>query len=307
MVDAEFHLCSCQLGRLHDVSQPTTPSCPTVVAVGTFQSAHGKASMRECLRLSDICSRAGCPSMRTIFLLDYDDVDCAAQCGRIYRVPALGDDAGDRAHILHGFCSRPRPSSLAGGSDSSSWTELSVPEIERIVRPLQVAIASSPRQKTCRTTCRTTWRGISWWSKRGGRSWDGNHSQCMRPAAGMPHHHHRGMPDLFGPTLPRKGNCPHASRHLIRCLPTTPHPIAVDCIHHPHSLSQLSRQCRPWRRLLVFPFPAMLPESQHALYWAPDVARYNMEMLVFLSSGWLKTACVLSALFWYGLAQMRSM
>jgi hypothetical protein len=51
----------------------------------------------------------------------------------------------------------------------------------------------------------------------------------------------------------------------------------------------------------------MLPESQHALYWAPDVARYNMEMLVFLSSGWLKTACVLSALFWYGLAQMRSM
>jgi hypothetical protein len=163
MVDAEFHLCSCQLGRLHDVSQSTTPSCPTVVAVGTFQSAHGKASMRECLRLSDIRSRAGCPSMRTIFLLDYDDVDCAAQCGRIYRVPALGDDAGDRAHILHCFCSRLRPSSLAGGSDSSSWTELSVPEIERIVRPLQVAIASSPRQETYRTT----WRGISWWSKRG--------------------------------------------------------------------------------------------------------------------------------------------
>ncbi|CAI6339856.1 unnamed protein product [Periconia digitata] len=33
-------------------------------------------------------------------------------------------------------------------------------------------------------------------------------------------------------------------------------------------------------------------------YWPPDVARYNMEGLVFLSSGWLKTACVLFALFW---------
>lgn len=43
---------------------------------------------------------------------------------------------------------------------------------------------------------------------------------------------------------------------------------------------------------------AMFPDSAHSLYWPRDVARYNMEALVFLSSGWLKTACVLLALFW---------
>ncbi|KAF2017657.1 hypothetical protein BU24DRAFT_490783 [Aaosphaeria arxii CBS 175.79] len=42
----------------------------------------------------------------------------------------------------------------------------------------------------------------------------------------------------------------------------------------------------------------MLSEPQNALYWPPDVAPYSMESLVFLSSGWLRTACVLSALFW---------
>ncbi|KAK3201892.1 hypothetical protein GRF29_164g998331 [Pseudopithomyces chartarum] len=42
----------------------------------------------------------------------------------------------------------------------------------------------------------------------------------------------------------------------------------------------------------------MFPDSTHSLYWPRDVARYNMEALVFLSSGWLKTACVLLALFW---------
>ncbi|KAJ4358084.1 uncharacterized protein N0V89_002663 [Didymosphaeria variabile] len=42
----------------------------------------------------------------------------------------------------------------------------------------------------------------------------------------------------------------------------------------------------------------MFPDTAHSLYWPPDVARYNMEALVFLSSGWLKTACVLLALFW---------
>jgi hypothetical protein len=294
MVDAEFHLCSCQLGRLHDVSQPTTPSCPMVVAVGTFQSAHGKASMRECLRLSDIRSRAGYPNMRTIFLLDYDDVDCAAQCGRIYRVPALGDDAGDRAHILHGFCSRPRPSSLCAGYRAYSAT----------------TAGSDSQFSSAKDVQNDVQNDVAGNKLAGVREGDEAGMAITVNACGLRRecpHHHRGMPDLFGPTLPRKGNCPHASRHLIRYLPTTPHPIAVDCIHHPHSPSQLSRQCRPWRRLLVFPFPAMLPESQHALYWAPDVARYNMEMLVFLSSGWLKTACVLSALFWYGLAQMRSM
>ncbi|KAF2732696.1 hypothetical protein EJ04DRAFT_578222 [Polyplosphaeria fusca] len=45
----------------------------------------------------------------------------------------------------------------------------------------------------------------------------------------------------------------------------------------------------------------MLPEPHNALYRylsSPHVARYNMEALVYLSSGWLKTFCVLSALFW---------
>lgn len=45
----------------------------------------------------------------------------------------------------------------------------------------------------------------------------------------------------------------------------------------------------------------MLSEPQNALYWPPDVAPYSMEGLVFFSSGWLRTACVLSALFWYRL------
>jgi len=43
---------------------------------------------------------------------------------------------------------------------------------------------------------------------------------------------------------------------------------------------------------------AMFSESAHSLYWPPQVARHNMEALVFLSSGWLKTACVVLALFW---------
>jgi hypothetical protein len=174
MVDAEFHLCSCQLGRLYDVSQPTTPSCPMVVAVGTFQSAHGKASMRECLRLSDIRSRAGCPSMRTIVLLDYDDVDCAAQCGRIYRVPALGDDAGDRAHVLHGFCSRPRPSSLCAGyraySATTAGSDSQFSEAKDVQNDVQNDVAGNKLA------------GV----REGDESWDGNHSQCMRPAAGVP-------------------------------------------------------------------------------------------------------------------------
>ncbi|KAF1966658.1 hypothetical protein BU23DRAFT_517729 [Bimuria novae-zelandiae CBS 107.79] len=42
----------------------------------------------------------------------------------------------------------------------------------------------------------------------------------------------------------------------------------------------------------------MFPDTAHSLYWPKHVARYNMEALVFLSSGWLKTACVLLALFW---------
>jgi hypothetical protein len=43
----------------------------------------------------------------------------------------------------------------------------------------------------------------------------------------------------------------------------------------------------------------MLSEAQNTLYWAaPHVAHYNIEGIVFLSSGWLKTACVLAALFW---------
>lgn len=43
---------------------------------------------------------------------------------------------------------------------------------------------------------------------------------------------------------------------------------------------------------------AMFPDTAHSLYWPKDVTSYNVEALVFLSSGWLKTACVLLALFW---------
>ncbi|PVH92255.1 hypothetical protein DM02DRAFT_620051 [Periconia macrospinosa] len=43
---------------------------------------------------------------------------------------------------------------------------------------------------------------------------------------------------------------------------------------------------------------AHLHNLQPLLFWPPDVARYNIEGLVFLSSGWLKTACVVLALFW---------
>lgn len=35
-----------------------------------------------------------------------------------------------------------------------------------------------------------------------------------------------------------------------------------------------------------------------SLYWPPHVARYNIEALLLLSSGWLRTACLFSALFW---------
>jgi len=45
----------------------------------------------------------------------------------------------------------------------------------------------------------------------------------------------------------------------------------------------------------------MFPDATHSLYWPPHVARYNMEALVFLSSGWMKTAFVLLALFWCAL------
>ena len=44
---------------------------------------------------------------------------------------------------------------------------------------------------------------------------------------------------------------------------------------------------------------AHLHNLQPLLFWPPDVARYNMEGLVFVSSAWLKTACVVLALFWY--------
>ncbi|KAF1851569.1 uncharacterized protein K460DRAFT_269167 [Cucurbitaria berberidis CBS 394.84] len=42
----------------------------------------------------------------------------------------------------------------------------------------------------------------------------------------------------------------------------------------------------------------MFSEPSSSLYWPPDVARYNMDALVFLSSGWLRTACIVAALFW---------
>jgi hypothetical protein len=39
--------------------------------------------------------------------------------------------------------------------------------------------------------------------------------------------------------------------------------------------------------------------SSSSLYWPPDVARYNMESVLYSSSGWLRTACIVFALFWY--------
>ncbi|KAF2476114.1 uncharacterized protein BDR25DRAFT_300911 [Lindgomyces ingoldianus] len=42
----------------------------------------------------------------------------------------------------------------------------------------------------------------------------------------------------------------------------------------------------------------MLSQPHSALYWHPHVTHYNMEAFVFVSSGWLKTFFVLSALFW---------
>ena len=42
----------------------------------------------------------------------------------------------------------------------------------------------------------------------------------------------------------------------------------------------------------------MLSEPSYAIYWHPDVVHYNMEGIIFYSTGWLKTVCVLTALFW---------
>ncbi|KAL1795356.1 hypothetical protein ACET3X_007172 [Alternaria dauci] len=42
----------------------------------------------------------------------------------------------------------------------------------------------------------------------------------------------------------------------------------------------------------------MFSEPSSSLYWPPDVARYDMEALLSASSGWLRTACIVSALFW---------
>lgn len=43
---------------------------------------------------------------------------------------------------------------------------------------------------------------------------------------------------------------------------------------------------------------AMFSDPATSLYWPPDVARYDMETLLFSSSGWLRTACIVLALFW---------
>lgn len=42
----------------------------------------------------------------------------------------------------------------------------------------------------------------------------------------------------------------------------------------------------------------MSSEPLSSLYWPPDVAGYNMEAVLYLSSGWMTTACVVFALFW---------
>ncbi|KZM28073.1 uncharacterized protein EKO05_0003772 [Ascochyta rabiei] len=42
----------------------------------------------------------------------------------------------------------------------------------------------------------------------------------------------------------------------------------------------------------------MFSDPASSLYWPPDVARYDVETLLFSSSGWLRTACIVLALFW---------
>ncbi|KAF1926308.1 uncharacterized protein M421DRAFT_222697 [Didymella exigua CBS 183.55] len=42
----------------------------------------------------------------------------------------------------------------------------------------------------------------------------------------------------------------------------------------------------------------MFSDPAASLYWPPDVARYDMETLLFSSSGWLRTTCIVLALFW---------
>lgn len=49
----------------------------------------------------------------------------------------------------------------------------------------------------------------------------------------------------------------------------------------------------------------MFSDPATSLYWPPDVARYDMETLLFSSSGWLRTACIVLALFWYGYSTVR--
>ncbi|KAF1835289.1 hypothetical protein BDW02DRAFT_548497 [Decorospora gaudefroyi] len=51
-------------------------------------------------------------------------------------------------------------------------------------------------------------------------------------------------------------------------------------------------------RLPMFATAKMFSEPSSPLYWPSHVAPYNMETLLFSSSAWLRTACIVSALFW---------
>jgi hypothetical protein len=42
----------------------------------------------------------------------------------------------------------------------------------------------------------------------------------------------------------------------------------------------------------------MSSQPLSSLYWPPDVAGYNMEAVLYSSSGWMRTACIVFALFW---------
>ncbi|KAF2820172.1 hypothetical protein CC86DRAFT_374411 [Ophiobolus disseminans] len=42
----------------------------------------------------------------------------------------------------------------------------------------------------------------------------------------------------------------------------------------------------------------MSSEPLSLLYWPPDVAGYNMESVLYSSSGWMRAACIVFALFW---------
>jgi hypothetical protein len=60
--------------------------------------------------------------------------------------------------------------------------------------------------------------------------------------------------------------------------------------HHYNQGKTAPRSC--------LPAVTMSSEPLSSLYWPPDVAGYSMESMLYSSSGWMRTACIVFALFW---------